>query len=508
MSHTQLPDIFRWSQSFNLSAKEWLLVGKGPTFDRIKEVNTSSYYVCSLNHVVRELPVTVAHFIDIEPVLDCQALLEQNAQFVVMPFHPHINCKPTSKSLIEFAAEIPALSRLAQQGRLIWYNLDSGKPHGDSPLVYAHYFSSEAALEVLARCGAKRVYSLGVDGGASYSSNFSDLSDKTLLVNGHKNFDIQFGGIADVIRKTGVFFAPWGIDAPVKVFVGADEAQAAGVKVLEYSIKKFASLSVNVQAIDNRDIPTPQSPANRSRTGFSFARFDIPKLCEYKGRGIYMDADMQVFRDIRELWTWDMGTSALAYADHNSPTGRLPQFSVLLIDCERLRWDVKEIVAGLDAGRYDYKGLMHKFCIVPPEQKQPLLPEGWNSLESFDPAETRLIHYTDMNTQPWVSPANKNGHLWYKCLREAVTEGFISPDYIDQEIDAGHLSPEVLVWAGLPDPNNYAKRTVGWIAPYTRYTKNGVVIEQMKAQLKRSPAIRRLILQNKFVASLRRVIGV
>ena len=243
MSHTQLPDIFRWSQSFNLSAKEWLLVGKGPTFDRIKEVNTSSYYVCSLNHVVRELPVTVAHFIDIEPVLDCQALLEQNAKFVVMPFHPHINCKPSSKSLIEFAAEIPALSRLAQQGRLIWYNLDSGKPHGDSPLVYAHYFSSEAALEVLARCGAKRVYSLGVDGGASYSSNFSDLSDKTLLVNGHKNFDIQFGGIADVIRKTGVFFAPWGIDAPVKVFVGADEAQAAGVKVLEYSIKKFASLS-------------------------------------------------------------------------------------------------------------------------------------------------------------------------------------------------------------------------------------------------------------------------
>jgi hypothetical protein len=508
MDSIALPDITRWSQEFDLSAKPWVLVGKGPTFDQFKNVDTSRYFVCSLNHVVRETPVTVAHFIDIEPVLHCQEILEQNARFVVMPYHPHDKCKVTAKTLSDFAEEIPALKRLAEQGRLIWYNLDSAKPHGSSPVIKARHFSSACALDILARCGASRVFSIGVDGGASYNDRFSDLTGETLLANGHKNFDVQFRDIADVLLNSTVCFSPWGVDAPVKVFVGADEAQMAGVKVLEYSIKKHASISVEVQPIDNKHIPIPQDPANRSRTGFSFARFDIPRLCGYKGRGIYMDADMQVFRDIRELWMWDMKDAAVAHANHTSATGRIPQYSVLLLDCERLQWNVDEIVRGLDERTYDYKGLMHEFCLAPGDEKQALLPEGWNSLEHFDPVETRLIHYTDMNTQPWVSNHNKNGNLWYKCLREAINEGFVSTDFINQEIEAGHISPEILVWAGLPDPNNYAQRKFSWVAPYTRFAKSGVFVERIKARLKKSPVIRRFALQSRFIASLRRVIGV
>ena len=49
-------------------------------------------------------------------------------------------------------------------------------------------------------------------------------------------------------------------------------------------------------------IPTPATPANRPRTPFSFQRFLIPELCGFKGRGIYVDSDMQVFEDIRGLW--------------------------------------------------------------------------------------------------------------------------------------------------------------------------------------------------------------
>lgn len=508
MDSNVLPDIIRWSQAFDLSAKPWVLVGKGPSFDQYRQVDPSHYFICSLNHVVREGPVTVAHFIDIEPVLHCQESLEQNAQFVIMPYHPHSKCKVTTKTLVDFTDEIPALKRLADQGRLIWYNLDSAKPCGASPVIKARHFSSACALDVLGRCGASRVFSIGVDGGATYNPRFADLTQETLLANGHKNFDVQFRDIAEVLLTSRVCFSPWGVDAPVKIFVGADEAQMAGVKVLEYSIKKHSSISVEVQPIDNKHIPIPQDPANRSRTGFSFARFDIPRLCGYKGRGIYMDADMQVFRDIRELWTWDMKNAVVAHANHTSATGRVPQYSVLLLDCERLRWDVTEIVRGLDERAYDYKGLMHEFCIAPGEQKQALLPEGWNSLEHFDATETRLIHYTDMNTQPWVTNANKNGHLWYKCLREAIDEGFVSIDFINQEIEAGHISPEILIWAGLPDPNNYAQRKLSWVAPYTRFAKNGVLIERIKAKLKKSPVIRRFALQSRFVASIRRVIGV
>ena len=49
----------------------------------------------------------------------------------------------------------------------------------------------------------------------------------------------------------------------------------------------------------------PLAVENRPRTPFSFQRFLIPELCGYSGKAIYLDADMQVFRDIRELWNYD-----------------------------------------------------------------------------------------------------------------------------------------------------------------------------------------------------------
>ena len=503
-----LESLSTWAHKWNLAERAWLLLGKGPSFDRIKEIDTEEYFLCSLNHVVREQPVTVAHFIDIEPVLDCQNILEQNARYVVMPFHPHVGCRATQKTILEFAAEIPALRALAQQERLVWYNLDTARAQAGATVFKPHYFSSTVALDILASCGAKTVYSLGIDGGGRYSATFADLNGSSLLANGHLDFNKQFSGIAEVLRRSEILYAPWGMSAPVRIFVGTDEAQMAGVKVLEYSIKRYATISVAVQPIDNRDIPVPKAEANRSRTGFSFGRFDIPRLCGYQGRGIYLDADMQVFSDIKELWSWPLNGIEVAHADHSSVQGRLPQFSVLLLDCDRLAWKASEIIAGLDEGRYDYKQLMQQFCFVSEERKKPVLPDGWNSLERYVPGETRLLHYTDMNTQPWISHRNKNGELWYSCLREAVQDKFISVDFLNQEIEAGHLSPEILLWAGLPDPNNYARMKASFIPPYTRFTKRGVLVERIKRRLQRSDFFRHVVLQSPMVASLRRKLGV
>jgi len=49
-----------------------------------------------------------------------------------------------------------------------------------------------------------------------------------------------------------------------------------------------------------------------------------------------------------------------------SPAGsaRPPQFSVMLMDCSRLRWDVRELVRQLDRGAMDYDGLMYRMMSV------------------------------------------------------------------------------------------------------------------------------------------------
>ena len=470
MTMDKILDLMQWAGSFDAAGRPWLLLGKGPSYSYLPQVPLDEFRVCTLNHVIREVPADIAHVIDIDVVVDCAEAIERQAGVLVMPYHPHEKHRPSARTLVDYAAQIPVLARLAGQGRLIGYNLSTTtRRHGDSPVIDVRFFSAEAALNMLTTIGARTVRSLGVDGGSQYSAAFSDLDDTTRLANGHASFDGQFRTIAATILRSGVDYAPWHVQSPVRVFVGSDHAQVAGVKVLEYSIKKFASMSVQVEKIDDTGVPVPQKVEHRSRTGFSFSRFRIPELCGHRGRGIYVDADMQVFTDITDLWTRDFDGNHLLYAEQDSESGRIPQYSVMLLDCEALQWDVGRIVAGLDAGEYDYAGLMQRMCIVPSDKQAPLLPEAWNSLERYEPGETRLIHYTDMPTQPWVSPDNPNGHIWYECAREAVETGFLSRDFLYGEVAAGHVSPDLPGWLGLPDPEDHARLRRDWVPPFRRF---------------------------------------
>jgi len=475
-----LQDIISWGREFNPGSKPWLLLGKGPTFQKIKSVDLTPYFVCSLNHVVRELPVTLAHIIDIDVVADCADAIDRNARFLAVPYRPHFQNSPCEKTIEDCIHEIPILKKLNDENRLIWYNLSSSPAREGSPVIKAKFFSAEAALNLLVAAGVKVVRSLGIDGGRTYSRAFDDLRDKTLLANGHQSFDKQFKGICETIRKSGVFYAPLHVKAPIRVFVGSDSAQIMGLKMLEYSIKKHTPMSVEVRLIDDRDVPVPRDPRSRSRSGFSFSRFKIPALCGYKGRGIYMDADMQVFTDLGQLWTWPMEGIDIAYCEQPPERNRPPQYSVMLMNCAELPWKVGEVVDGLDQERYTYEQLLGSMCIVPPERTKMALPSEWNSLEYYEEDKTCLLHYTDMPTQPWVSNANPLAHLWYRILNESVQEGFIRVSDIHDEIRAGHVSPELPRWAGLPDPENVEQLMKDWIPPFRRFSPKPAAVPELQ----------------------------
>ncbi|MEP5764912.1 MAG: hypothetical protein ABJ308_09965 [Halieaceae bacterium] len=462
-------ELIEWSKSVNASTESWLVLGKGPSVDLFEEFDTSDFSILALNHVITKIPAKVAHIIDMDVVRDCAEALYQNAEYLLMPLHPHERFKPSKKTLEDYCVEIPVLDKLSKEGRLIWYNLHDAPPRDESPIITAMYFSAEAALDILASIGVNNVRSLGLDGGTSYGLRFAGLSDKTLLKNGRPSFDLQFQGMARVIRESNIFYAPLNAEAPIRVFVGTDETQMAGFKVLEHSIRQYASMSVEVIPIDNRGIPEPRNPDNHARTGFSFARFDIPRICSYRGRAIYLDADMQLFSDIAALWCTPMEGAQVLYSELVKKGRRIPQYSVMLIDCEQARWDVGEIIAAMDRDELDYRDLMYHLCIVPEEQRRADLPGEWNSLEFYRKGRTKLLHYTDMHRQPWVSRRNGNRKLWYRCLREALSAGAIERDFLVEEIEAGHLSPRLPKWAGLKLDRNFTHLEKSWVPPFKRY---------------------------------------
>jgi hypothetical protein len=239
----------------------------------------------------------------------------------------------------------------------------------------------------------------------------------------------------------------------VRVYVGTDRSQLLAVAVLEHSIRRHTRRPVQVCPLIDLNLPEPRDVRQGSRTNFSFARFAIPELAGYAGKALYLDADMLVFRDIGELWDipFDGGTVAIqegvpdhavAHAKAGAPRKRVKQCSVMLIDCARAAWNVHRIVGGLD-GRYTYEELMHDLCILPEEEVRYSVPFAWNSLEHFDP-ETRLIHYTDMDTQPWVNADNRNGPHWLEEVRLMLDTRALTQTELKTEIDLGYFRPSLL----------------------------------------------------------------
>src|SRR5688572_15432536 len=117
-------ELARWLQDVRFADRPWLLLGKGPTFARRGEFDLAAFNRLGLNHVAREIPVDIAHVIDVDVLPAIAAALPQNAQWLLMPRYPHVHNRPDpNRPLESFFAEHPVLRDFADRGRLVWYDL-------------------------------------------------------------------------------------------------------------------------------------------------------------------------------------------------------------------------------------------------------------------------------------------------------------------------------------------------------------------------------------------------
>jgi hypothetical protein len=238
---------------------------------------------------------------------------------------------------------------------------------------------------------------------------------------------------------------------PIRVFCGGDRSQQLPFRVFAHSVARHTRRRVEVRTIDNALAPIPEDPRHKPYTEFSFARFAIPALCEYRGRAVYMDSDMLVFADIGELWDTDMQDAAIAIErGSRDQADRGKHAAVMLLDCAKLDWRVEEIVAGLGK-RYAYKALMQLDPLLQPGQMRELIPAGWNELDHFEPGRTRNIHYTKIVTQPWVYAAHPQGKPWVDEVRLMLNDDSLDADDLREEVALGYVRPSLLVELGLEE---------------------------------------------------------
>lgn len=437
-------EFFGWFQRAPLRWKRlpWLVLGKGPTFSKLDAYDTSNYNLFGLNHVVRECRIDIAHAIDIEVIRDCSELLLDRAEVVLMPWLPHVACRPGPISLDHWCQKIPVLAELAKSGRLLWYNRSGSPRHGGAQVVKVKYFSAEAPYSILGAAGIKQIRSLGVDGGGSYSPAFANLG--TLLANGRSSFDSQFGEIAKSIFAHDLDAAPLDVESPIRVYVAASEEKLLPVKVLEFSIRRRSSITATVVPLNktSRVNSLPDLISSRIQTSYALQRFLVPEAAAFSGRAIFLESDMQVMGDIRELWCADMAGHKLLSAAPYSGSKLDSLYSVMLLDCSRLHWEIVKIIDLLNEGQLDYEELTRGMRIV--DSKAALLPPEWNCVEHFVSGTTKLIHYDDLEMQPWIRAGHPFGHVWVAELIAAVREGFITIEEVRMHAMRGWVRPSLV----------------------------------------------------------------
>ena len=217
------------------------------------------------------------------------------------------------------------------------------------------------------------------------------------------------------------------IEHPIRIVVGAGMPEKVAAIVLEHSIRTRTEAPLEFIHTYEMTRPTwkgfPPTPLNdplnpyprdKDPTNFSFVRLWVPELCGRSGWAIYLDSDMLVFLDIRELWSYRTQKYPVLKAAGGCT-------SVLLINCEAVNWDAWKAVEECRKDPRQYGHVSQRLC---GQENIGTFPAGWNHRDTYIPGETRLLHYTARMAQPWAFPGkNKHEKYWFQALRETFAAG-------------------------------------------------------------------------------------
>lgn len=162
----------------------------------------------------------------------------------------------------------------------------------------------------------------------------------------------------------------------IRVFIGYDPRQPLAYNVLQHSIVTNSSVPVSVTPLILSQLPLKR----RGLTEFTYSRFLVPYLCDFKGKAVFMDADMVVTGDIAELFQY--GGSAVSVMQEQA---RFEWASVMLFNCGCCLKLTPEFIE-------DERNALFDLAWAPSVGS---IPPEWNSCVGYaEPTESKLYHFT------------------------------------------------------------------------------------------------------------------
>ena len=219
----------------------------------------------------------------------------------------------------------------------------------------------------------------------------------------------------------------------INIFIGFDYRERAATNVLIDSLYINSSMPISItplvlsqlknEGIFYRDRDPKQT------TEFSFTRFLVPYLMDFKGWAIFLDCDMIAYGDIAELWKKRDDKYALMCAKHNHKPKEDKKFlgeiqsaypqknwsSMMLFNCKKckkLTVDYVNNASGLDLHRFRWLDNDSEIGEVERYKWNYLLGLDKENDERIFSKKPKLVHWTLGG--PWFKKQSKSKDSFYE----------------------------------------------------------------------------------------------
>lgn len=183
----------------------------------------------------------------------------------------------------------------------------------------------------------------------------------------------------------------------IRLFTGYDAREAVGFHAFAQSVLSRATQPVSIIPLSGRQV--------NGSTAFTYARYLIPKLCDYQGWAIFADGcDMACRTDISALWDLRDPYYAVQVVKHDYRTNAPRKFLGTPMECANIdyrckNWSSLMLINCAHPGMLDFTIVpsveMHQFYWLK-EQDIGALPVEWNWLcdEYGVNEEANMLHWT------------------------------------------------------------------------------------------------------------------
>ena len=221
---------------------------------------------------------------------------------------------------------------------------------------------------------------------------------------------------------------------PLKVFVGWDSREDIAFQVCKSSILDTATVPVDVQPLKQKELRKSgiytREIDELASTEFTFTRFLVPELAEFKGWALFIDCDFVFNNDIKELFDQVDNKYALMCAQHDyTPKEGIKMDGQQQLQYPRKNWSSmmlincghpsnKKLTAEFVNDEFKTGAFLHRFSWLDDSEIGELSHE-WNWLVGWykEPRDGRpkALHYTEGG--PWFKEYKDCDYAstWYRA---------------------------------------------------------------------------------------------